>query len=732
MTSRAPVELELASRPNHSWFATTWVARAIGRRGVFLWPVFAAVLIGGVGLVVDDAVESEIRRSVERHVGDVLEAHASAVEFWYGRRLDAVAGLASSADVRGPAAVLLGSPAGDARARALADYGDALHAYVAAQQVFDALLIAPDRRVVAATDERALSAVLEEEAASEALQAVFAGGAPVASRPYRTLLPFVADGRRQAGLPVILMVAPLRGDDGAVTGALAVVHRAKALTSLLQPGEDDRGGPTYALDPSGLFVTRSPYEATLERVGLLGADASSILTLQARDPGVDMTAGARSELRRSEQPLTRAAEGAAARQGGQHSEGYRDYRGVRVIGAWRWLPTAQLGLVTELDVADAYAPLAIIRRVTAGLLALLALAAVLIFAFTLLVRRTSRRAGQYDILEKLGQGAMGTVYRARHQLLRRPTAVKVLEQASMSREAFQRFEREAQATSALRHPNTVTVYDYGRTSDGAFYYAMELLDGITLDDLVSRHGPVSEPRAVHLLTQIAGALAEAHAAGLVHRDVKPANIMVTNRAGAWDFVKVLDFGLVTAGEGEVRVTQVHQVMGTPLYMAPESLGGVDRIGPPADVHAVGAIGYFLLTGTTPFDGATATEVLTKIAAKRPEPPSARLGSPITPALEELLLRCLAKRPHDRPADGQALVGELEKVLTQVGPWRQEDARAWWHVRTVDARADTVVVPAPGTGGAPADGGAAARGLTATSQLPVAGARPDVEPPLPTP
>ena len=259
------------------------------------------------------------------------------------------------------------------------------------------------------------------------------------------------------------------------------------------------------------------------------------------------------------------------------------------VGAWRWLPDLDFGVGTEVDTAEAFRPVYILHRAFWVLMGLLILAAGGIFVAMLFIARqhralqkatlAARKLGQYALEEKLGAGGMGTVYKARHAMLRRPTAVKLLDVDKMSDTAIARFEREVQLTSGLTHPNTVAVFDYGRTPDGIFYYAMEYLEGMNLDDLVKRYGPLPEARLVYILRQVCGALAEAHAAGLVHRDVKPANIFLTNRGGLHDFVKVLDFGLVKSFDGEetANLTSANAMAGTPLYASPEAISQPDQV-----------------------------------------------------------------------------------------------------------------------------------------------------------
>jgi CHASE1-domain containing sensor protein len=299
---------------------------------------------------------------------------------------------------------------------------------------------------------------------------------------------------------------------------------------------------------------------------------------------------------------------------------------------------------------------------------------------TLHLRRqveAAQRLGQYTLVEILGQGGMGTVYRAHHAVLRRPTAIKLLDPARSNPATLARFESEVQLTSALSHPNTVIIYDYGHTPEGVFYYAMELIEGITLQAMVDSDGPQAPERVVHILVQVCAALAEAHGIGLVHRDVKPSNIMLCNRGGIADFVKVLDFGLAKdlSGRKDPQLSQSVTLIGTPLYVAPEMALNQTTIDGRVDLYAVGAVAYFLLTGTPVFSGNTTFEVCAKHLSIVPEMPSQRLGRSLPTELEALVMQCLAKDPGARPASAEEL-GERLRALN-IGTWDLAKAKAWW-------------------------------------------------------
>ncbi len=313
------------------------------------------------------------------------------------------------------------------------------------------------------------------------------------------------------------------------------------------------------------------------------------------------------------------------------------------------------------------------------------------------LRRQAEKVGPYKLVRKLGKGAMGVVWEARHALLRRPTAVKLLAPGVEGERAIARFEREVQLTAGLTHPSTIAIYDYGRTNERVFYYAMELLHGINLGQLVEYDGPLPPGRVLHLLRQACGALTEAHAAGLIHRDIKPQNLMLCVYGGIPDFLKILDFGLVkevgdvehgeagAPGTHDAALSQDGSLLGTPLYMAPEGMSDPGKLDARADIFGVGAVGYFLLTGSAPFPGRTALEVFKR---EREGPPSAIAGaseSAGAAALECLLRRCLSFERTERPASAEELEAALDACA--VAPvWTKADASAWWRDRGASALA----------------------------------------------
>ena len=307
------------------------------------------------------------------------------------------------------------------------------------------------------------------------------------------------------------------------------------------------------------------------------------------------------------------------------------------------------------------------------------------------IRRRLREAqelGSYHLVELLGRGGMGEVWRAEHRLLARDAAIKLVRpevlgarDQSEAHAMLRRFEREAQATSGLSSPHTIQVYDFGMTDEGTFYYVMELLAGRDLESLVRDFGPLPADRVIHLLRQAAHSLADAHARHVVHRDIKPANIYVCRMGLDYDFVKVLDFGLVKINSPVLSAagkmaTLDRTTTGTPAYMAPEAILGETDVDPRSDVYALGCVAYFLLTGQLVFDADTAMKMLLQHLNAQPIPPSQRTELPIPGRLDEIVMACLQKDPKLRPQSATELLALMQECSTE--RWTDEHARVWWN------------------------------------------------------
>jgi serine/threonine-protein kinase len=290
----------------------------------------------------------------------------------------------------------------------------------------------------------------------------------------------------------------------------------------------------------------------------------------------------------------------------------------------------------------------------------------------------AKQLGQYRLIELLGAGGMGEVYLAEHRMLKRPCAIKLIPpDRSGDPRVLARFEREVRMTAQLSHWNTVEIFDYGRTEDGTFFYVMEYLPGLSLEDLLERHGPLAPERVVHLLRQTCQGLREAHGVGLIHRDIKPGNIFVAQRGGLYDVAKLLDFGLVKpiCETPSVRLTQDGVISGTPLFMSPEQARGRDDLDARSDIYSLGAVAYAMMTGHAPFEGSNPLEVMIAVAHEEVAPPS-RLHAGVPVDLERVILRCLAKRPEDRYPNTESLEHALAECAA-ADQWTQSDAARWW-------------------------------------------------------
>ncbi|WP_339910690.1 serine/threonine-protein kinase [Symmachiella dynata] len=358
---------------------------------------------------------------------------------------------------------------------------------------------------------------------------------------------------------------------------------------------------------------------------------------------------------------------------------------ARVVFTMALAPLITLGLfaMRHADLVDKLDGLTSQQNVSTELLivfiaALLATYGAAVLSAMRLEVHQAKKFGQYHLVKLIGSGGMGQVHLVEHDLLKRPCAMKLIRpEAAGNPTSLARFEREVQSTAALTHPNTIAIYDYGHCDDGTFYYIMEYLPGMSLDEMVEQYGPLPADRVIYLLRQACNAVADAHAAGLIHRDLKPANLFVSERGGMCDFIKVLDFGLVKlTNEPEApQITSDQVISGTPLYMSPEQAVGDPALDGRTDMYALGAVAYYMLTGRPPFEGATPVAVMMAHATKEVEPPTIHRED-IPADLQAVVLKCLAKKPADRYSDLSALEQALNDCGA-AGDWNAKQAAQWW-------------------------------------------------------
>lgn len=653
-------------------------------------PLITAVAVAVAGFFVYQRVERNLHRLLREQLQTVLTAEVEALRLWVeqqrtatenaardGRVREAIFELtAHAADGASPDDLLI-APAQAALRQLLAPHLD--------RHRNDFVVVAPTGQVVAAYLTEQIGS---EELTSEPFLKTALAGDTVVSTPFRSRIGLPnQEGVGPVGEPTMMSAVPIRGDRGEVLAVLAFRMPPEAdFTRILRLARMGVSGETYAFDREGHLVSDSRFERQLRRIGLLPKDPSvgSSFNIHIRDPGRNLTKAKRAQHDPTTWPLTRMAQDAVNGNTGFDTEGYNDYRGVPVIGAWTWIPDLQLGVTTEVDVAEAYRPLVVVRnsfRLLIGLTVLVAAANIFVSRRAARLEQQIEEAeqlGQYKLERKIGEGGMGAVYLARHALLQRPTAVKVLSKDASSPEAMERFEREVQVTAGLSHPNTIAIYDFGRTPDNVFYYAMEFLEGVTLGQCIEVTGPFDEARLVYVLEQACGSLAEAHQAGLLHRDIKPANMMIGERGGVFDFLKVLDFGLVRPVEhsDQLGLTNVNSLTGTPLFLSPELIQTPEEVDTRSDVYQLGVVAYYMLTGAHVFQGANIFEVCAHHLYAEPDSPEQRTGRSFSPELSALIMTCLAKNPDDRPHDAGELLTRL-RACTVDGRWTQTEAHAWW-------------------------------------------------------
>jgi len=700
---------------------------------IWVLPLVIAGLVAGFGWWGNRQLRSTVQAGLDAQLSATLNANVTALGIWSTNQIRLAMALADDPAVRRSAAAIFQSvpPARrDFRASdEVAAFVEVTRPRLVQLGYEVAQLVTTDLLVVAnSARPRLIGNNAVSDAHTNQFAELFATGQPVIITPFRpemlmqqrmaqNLLEQTRPGsifrrirprvqptavRRRGDVTYMQVAAPVRDDAGRIIGALALIIKPdQEFSRILSVARSGRSGETYAFDQTGLLVSHSRFEKQLKQLGLLDeTNTTSALNLRLQDPGGDLTKGyplATEEA--GARPLIRLVASALDGENRVVVEPSRDYRGVPVVGASCWLPQFGFGVATQINADEAYQPLRVLQLVFVVLVLFLLLCATGLFVFSyanLAWRQRLNAAelklkqlGQYTLEEKVGEGGMGVVYRARHALLRRDTAVKLLLPGRADAEAVARFEREVCLTCQLTHPNTIQVYDYGHTPEGIFYYAMEYLRGVNLHDLVVRFGPQPESRVAYILAQICDSLAEAHGLGLIHRDIKPGNVFLCRRGGLSDCVKVLDFGLVReyratasvpasdgkeGGDGNGSGGRVLE--GTPWFMSPEAVRDTAPTDPRSDLYSLGALGYFLLTGCFIFDAETVEEVHEKQLTTPPVPLRERTANLISPEMEQILMRCLEKDKDQRPASAVELRALL-LALPTAADWPPEARLAWW-------------------------------------------------------
>jgi hypothetical protein len=710
-----------------------------GRFKQLFWilPVAIAGLVAVLGWWANERLRQTLEGELKAQLTATLRANVTALDIWTTNQTRLATALAEDPVVRTLAGKLIQAyppvRRGETPPLELNQFANHLEPRLRQLGYRVAQLVNTNFMVVAGTlRPQWIANVLVSDAHTNKFAGLFATGEPVIITPFKPGLLFqrrnarnpanpqrtneiraarfaAANGGRRRGDVTLMQVAtPVRDGFGGIIGALALnINPDEEFSRILTVARSGESGETYAFDQTGLMISHSRFDDQLRQIGLLDAtNASSALNLRLHDPGGDLTRGFHpTDIEADERPLISLVASAVDGEDTAEVTPSRDYRGVPVVGASCWLPDFGFGVATQINADEAYRPLRVLQFVFTLLILFIMICATALFVFVNVSWRQRlneaelklKQLGQYTLEEKIGEGGMGVVYRARHALLRRDTAVKLLLPDRADEASIERFEREVRLTCQLTHPNTIQIYDYGHTPDGIFYYAMEFLTGMNLHQLVARYGPQPEGRVIHILTQVCDSLAEAHAMGLIHRDIKPANVFLCCRGGLPDYVKVLDFGLVrqysaadpatgdAGGDGVIE--------GTPYFTPPETITGAIPVDPRSDLYSVGAVGYFLLTGQYIFSAETVEELHQQQLGAVPPAPRERTNNPVSGEMETILLRCLEKDAALRPQSASELRAMLQSCPA-VSEWTAEACVAWWNACQAQpaAAADETATP----------------------------------------
>ena len=486
--------------------------------------------------------------------------------------------------------------------------------------------------------------------------------------------------------PVMAVVVPIDDGQGRIVAAFLIGgigmfdEFSRMYFDVANAGNLD----AYAVNESGVMVTESPRAATLASMMKLDATVEEIAAkLRVADPGMELTPEHLGRVRRGARPLTVSAASATAGQSDVRIDPYRNYAGQKVVGAWRWNSDSNLGIIVERQADAAFATVRIVRSGFLLLGTLLFITATMAAAFLARASTAERAAvhplSRYEVIRELGSGGMGVVYLARHRQLGRDTALKVMIGGRRHKQDQLRFDREARLAASLSSPHSVMIYDYGRSEDGESYCVMEFLRGLTLQEVVQRSGPQPVGRVLFILSQVCEALSEAHELNLLHRDIKPQNIMLSLDQSVGDWAVLFDYGLAKPLEPAVDTYQTSEAhwSGTPMYMAPERFRQPNSMDRRSDLYSLGCVAYYLLSGHPPFVEQEAESLFTMILSQQPTRLELLLDDPLPQQVSELVMNCMAKSPDDRFASVADLSAAINDIRGQY-PWTLEEAKSWWN------------------------------------------------------
>jgi serine/threonine-protein kinase len=663
------------------------------RRALALAILASTALLVAIGVATYTAVERSMRSLRATSLKSTLDVQSKTIDVWIAGQQIAIERLARNQRVREHVATL---------AAIAARSGTVPERYCAAparrplvEELDDAFsgtgaigfnIIDRTGRIIASSFREYCGLSMRQERFGRELDAVFRSETVFVHPVLDTERLEQPPTARVLPHPTVWIETPVFDAGQQVIAALSVgLNAHDQFAAILAAGRSGDTGETYAIDRRGQMLSDSRFTATLVAQGRVAPGEHTMLSLPVRPPG----APAGEFTRLTAAALAGIDSGTAA---GLLTAPYPGYYGFDMIGAWRWLPEHDLAIVVELSATEAYAPLQVLRVAFGAVFGALILAVVAALKswFSAAQQRgkngEGRRIGPYRLERRIGQGGVANVYLASHELLKRPTAIKLLKPSRATDEMTARFEREARLASQLTHPNMVEIFDYGHAPGGVLYYAMEYLEGTTVGELVQRGGALPVPRAVYLLRQVCAGLAEAHGKGLVHRDISATNIMVCRYGGEYDFVKILDFGLVKSvarHEYSQTITRSLRLLGTPLYMAPERLRDPADVDARTDIYAVGVVAFLMLTGRKMFTTDDELALTSAVLNETPPRVSTAAPQPVPEALDELVAACVQKRREDRPRHIADLALTLQRIA-QSASWTQADAEAAWRATATPA------------------------------------------------